>query len=172
MGAIKLAHSSEKFRGNIMASIKQMKRVNKAVIVTDSLRSISVGSQARPAMMGFYGEMLALKHLQFLGLNATYTGSNGVGYDILVEDTLKVEVKTARQGKNGKWLFALTKSSTDVKRFQDINKSDLVLLQCVVECGEVITFAVPTTILANNKYIRITSNPKTYNGKLAKYRVA
>lgn len=154
-----------------MASMKQLKRAVKAVIVRDNFRSISFAGKARPAIVGYFGEILALKHFQHIGMIAEYKGDCGIGYDLLINGSLKVEVKTATKGKDGRYNFALSKSAGDVKRFQDITKSDLVLLQCVVECGEIITFAVPTIVLQNNKYAKIGGNPRTYAGTLAQYRL-
>lgn len=152
-------------------STKTYKRANKYTIATLSTRNMGISAHANEYTKGFYGEILAKKHIELFGANVSYMGDCGVGYDLLVENNLRVEVKTASRGKDGKWNFALSKSAGDIKRFQDITKADVVILQCIIECGNVVSFVVPVDVLKDNKYVKITSHPNTYAGKLAQYRI-
>ncbi len=145
---------------------KFVKTARKHITVTNEVKTMSFSSKSSAAKFGAYGEVLAIAHLELLGLKVDYTGQSSVGYDLLVENTLRVEIKTAKRSKDGIWQFNLTKLN-----HSDITKSDVVLLQCVIELGHVITYAIPTSAIATLKQIKITNHPTLYTGKYAQWKV-
>lgn len=80
-------------------------------------------------------------------------------------EVFKVEVKTARQCKDGKWRFTLW-----LKNKIDHRHADVVMLLAVLASGRVVPFVVPVDTLADQHQAVITSHPETYKGKLAAYR--
>ena len=76
-----------------------------------------------------------------------------------------VECKTARRCKDGKWRFTLLK-----KDHADHRDADYVLLLPVLASGQVVPFLIPVDTLANQRQAVITSDPRSYQGKLAAYR--
>lgn len=119
-----------------------------------------------PQQLGLFGEKLAKRDLENFGLDVLHVATLDLGYDLLVNDSLKIEVKTARLNVRGKFQFCLTK-----KDHADIRKSDIVILQCVFPSGCVETFVVPTNIVENNSQITIRGNIESYKGLVAAYRV-
>lgn len=76
-----------------------------------------------------------------------------------------VEVKTARRGKDGKWSFTLWK-----KGKTDHRRAHWVALLAVVTTGCVVVFMCPVGMLAQQKVAVISSDPRGYAGKLARWR--
>lgn len=119
-----------------------------------------------PQQLGLLGEKIAKRNLEKFGLDVLLVSELSLGYDLLVNDVLKVEVKTARMNKRGSFQFCLTKSD-----HTDIRKSDIVILQCIFPNGCIETFVVPTIIVKNNSQITIRGNIESYKGLVAAYRV-
>lgn len=80
-------------------------------------------------------------------------------------EVLRVEVKTARRSRDGKWRFLLRKANKT-----DCSHSDVVILLCAMKTGYVVPFVIPTPALARRQQACITSDPYNYAGKYARYR--
>jgi len=80
-------------------------------------------------------------------------------------ELIRIEVKTARRGKNGKWKFTLVKTGCT-----DHRHADVVALLAVMDSGRVVTFIVPVEALAKQRQAVISSHPERYKGKLAQWR--
>jgi len=119
-----------------------------------------------PQQLGLFGEKLAKRKLENFGLDVLWVAQLDLGYDLLVNESLKVEVKTARMNVRGKFQFCLTK-----KDHTNIRKSDVVILQCVFPNGCIEVFVVPTNIVENNSQITIGGNLENYKGLVSQYRV-
>ena len=150
--------------------INQAKR--QTAIAKHTMKGIRLAKGMSRNNLGYAGEMYAKQQLERLGLNVLYTGKLGVGYDLLVNGVLKVEIKTALLNNEERYQFSLRKDSTDVQKFADVRKADIVILQCVGNTGNVTSFVMPTIAVYNNKQVKITSDPSSYAGKFAKYRIA
>lgn len=81
-------------------------------------------------------------------------------------EVFKIDVKTARRGKSGKWTFTLFKS----RGHTDYRLSDFVLLLPVLKSGAVVPFVVPRSALGERSTLKLASNPREYAGKWATYR--
>ena len=117
--------------------------------------------------LGKQGEQYAKRNLERLGFDVLLTAALDVGYDLLVNDSLKVEVKTARLNCRKKFQFCLTK-----RDHADIRKSDVVIFQCMQSDGSIAAFVVPTNIVANNKQLTISGNLPNYKGLISQFRLA
>lgn len=126
-------------------------------------------------MTGEIGERLVLMELQRLGFSAVdmnLAESKTHGFDILVNGSIKVEVKTARALSKGSWRFALTcasnkytKQSKNSIRLPNGRRKKLFMKTCdvVILCGisnkSVMFFVIPpleipfflNTITVSNK---------------------
>jgi hypothetical protein len=87
-------------------------------------------------------------------------------FDILVNENIRIEVKTAHRSKRGYYKFALYK-----KNHADHTHSDIIILLCIDDDNIVYPYIVPTRVLFHNKHFAITSHPLSYKGILSKYRV-
>jgi len=128
-----------------------------------------LGNPGRQALGGI-GEMYVARKLEREGYRVRFNVQGTRCGDLTVIDgdgvMTTVEVKTARQGRDGKWRFLLWK-----KGEQDYRNSDLVVCCCVTRSGDVIPFVIPVCeMTAKRSQIRITSDPRQYAGKWAVYR--
>jgi hypothetical protein len=118
--------------------------------------------------LGDWGESFALDYFNKLGYNVR-KGIQGIESDLVAIDaqgTLRnIEVKTSQRGADHKWRATLIK-----KGHTDHRKSNLVIMLCVHR-GMVTLFLIPTEAIKSRSHIVITSDPKTYNGQFAQYRV-
>lgn len=80
-------------------------------------------------------------------------------------EIIRIEIKTARKCKDGKWRFLLRKQSK-----QDHRHADVVILLAVTLSGDVVPFVLPVRIVADQRQAVITSHPARYAGKLAPFR--
>lgn len=78
----------------------------------------------------------------------------------------RIEVKTARRGKDGKWRFTLVK-----KGCTDHRHADKVALLAVLKTGDVVLFMMPVDEIETQRSIAICSHPEHYNGRFAKWRI-
>jgi hypothetical protein len=78
----------------------------------------------------------------------------------------RIEVKTARKCKDGKWRFTLAK-----KGHTDHRHADKVALLAVLKTGDVVVFMIPVEEISRQQQAVITSHPERYNGKLAQWRI-
>jgi hypothetical protein len=120
--------------------------------------------------VGAHGEVLARHMLCRSGYEVATTGRGARRGDLLAiaPDTgefWRVEVKTARRCKDGKWRFTLVKNG-----HTDHRDSDVVLLLAVTITGHAVPFLIPVADILNAWQITITSTPTEYTGKYARYR--
>lgn len=115
---------------------------------------------------GLLGEHIVKRKIERLGYDVLWTAKLDVGYDLLVNNTLRVEVKTARLSKGNYYQFCLTKCG-----HADITKSDVVVLQCIQPNGCIVCFVVPTHVIATRKQIKISAKLETYKGLVADYKL-
>lgn len=81
-------------------------------------------------------------------------------------EMLKIEVKTSKRGKRGKYQFCLRKS--DKHGVTNIDHADYVVLLCVGLSGLMIPFVIPTGDLSVKKVCLKNLNSK--KSKYSKYR--
>lgn len=116
--------------------------------------------------IGTFGELLARELL----LGNGYLVETGRGCDLVAGNphtgqVYRIEVKTSRRCKDGKWRFTLYKKS-----HTDHRKSDVVILMCISDVGIAIPFIIPVTELQNQRQCVICSDPFKYRGRLAAFR--
>lgn len=81
-------------------------------------------------------------------------------------ETIYIEVKTARPGRDGCYQATLEKAG-----HTSVTNSDRLILICLTPGGAV-PFSIPVSILNGRRKIVITSNPRTYAGQWAPYRTS
>lgn len=77
---------------------------------------------------------------------------------------LHIEVKTARRGADKKWRATLQKQD-----HTSADRADLVIFLCISHSLAI--FVLPKLVFAGRRALVVTSEPTTYAGKLAPYRV-
>lgn len=125
--------------------------------------------------IGALGERMALLLLQRRGYIVDYVARDRQRRgDLRVVDgdgeVIRVEVKTARQCKDGKWRFLLWKKSTPGKSGQDCRDADMLILLAVLKTGDVIPFVIPMAEARERSQICISSHPETYTGCWSRFR--
>lgn len=119
-------------------------------------------------LLGVSGEFYALRQFEALGYKVEYAQTKKQGdlkvVDMTTGQIVKVEIKTARKGRNLNYQVCLKK-----KGKTDVAHSDLVVIQLVLGTGEVVPFFIPAPLLADKQGISFT-RAQTYNGKWAQYR--
>lgn len=121
--------------------------------------------------IGAVGERWLAEALERQGYRVAYTGAGEKRGDLVVVDVVsgevrKIEVKTARRAKDGKWRFTLVKEGCTSHLH-----ADLVALLAVTESGRVIPFIMPVEAVQQQRQAVITSHPERYAGKLARWRM-
>lgn len=123
----------------------------------------------RRKAIGTLGEMTAARLLTDAGYDVSFTHYEKRGdLRVVCHQTgqiWRVEVKTARRGKDKKWRFTLVKDGCT-----DHRDSDVVILLAVRAAGHCVVFVIPTADIAARRHIVITSDPNHYRGAFAKYR--
>lgn len=130
---------------------------------------IALADRGRKAI-GLMGELIAKRLFESACYSVVTPQPKQHRGDLVVTDTftgemLKIEVKTARRGKDGKWRFTLWK-----KNHTDHRDADYVVLLPVLKSGRVVPFVIPVSELENQKQAVITSHPENYAGRLSVYR--
>lgn len=119
--------------------------------------------------IGKLGERLAMLILETNGYTVSHTQHRQRRGDLRVIDAdgqiHRVEVKTARRGKDKKWRFLVYKRGE-----QDYRDADYLLLLAVTASGETVPFIIPVADIDQRSIICISSNPRTYAGRWAAYR--
>lgn len=121
--------------------------------------------------LGALGERVVIEALTKLGYIARPSSrTRGEKFDIWAKnnqtgEVIRVEVKTSRRSKEGKYRFLLYR-----KGKQDHSYADYVILLALTMTGYLGVFVVPQVVLANQHQAVITSHPLRYAGKLARYR--
>lgn len=130
---------------------------------------IYLSDQKRKAI-GTMGEITVARMLELSGYEVSFThvrerrGDLRV-YDIQSGEIVRVEVKTARRSKDGKYRFTLFK-----KGCTDYRDADVVVLLPVLKSGRTVPFVIPVDDLGNRSQVCITSHPEEYSGMWVKYR--
>lgn len=117
--------------------------------------------------VGIAGEQVAEWMLRYSGYHVRKANRHEgdlVATDPDSGEIARIEVKTARQGRDGKWRFTLYKKGCTNHRH-----ADYVLLLAALKSGRCIPFLCPVGAL-NQKQAVITSHPESYGGKLAQFR--
>lgn len=118
-------------------------------------------------VIGALGEAIAAAWLRAGGYHVS--GSEDSDLRVVnpfTGEALRVEVKTARRGKDGCWRATLEKT-----KHTSIRNADHLILLCVdIDC-QVIPFSIPTQELRNHRVVAITSRPRSYSGQWSAYRV-
>jgi hypothetical protein len=118
-------------------------------------------------LVGAGGEAYARVRLQEAGYVVDIPPERKQG-DLRVIDKdgeiFKLEIKTSREGRDGKWQVCLNRGiKTSVRH------ADYVLIQLVMRSGRVVVFLIPAWVVATKKQIT-WRNPETPNSKWAQYR--
>lgn len=116
---------------------------------------------------GFAGEFFARKLLERAGYAVERQRKRKAG-DLKAEDvdghSWKIEVKTAKRRPDGKFAFQLANQGKT-----DVNHADYLVLVAVCGNGVVVTYLIPTAVLANRKTITLPKNLNT--SKWSHFRV-
>jgi Holliday junction resolvase-like predicted endonuclease len=125
------------------------------------------GKCSRKAV-GAWGEILIQKLLHEKGKRVKMVNPGlSLGDLCIVDETgeilQRIEVKTARQGKDKKWRFVLEKS-----KHTTIQNVDVVML-VVVDRYFPYIYAIPTEKLVGKRQVCITSHPTRYAGRYREY---
>lgn len=125
--------------------------------------------------VGHLGELAAVLLLERAGYKVhipeTRTTGDLHAINPNTGELIRVEVKTARRGKDRKWRFTLLKiDPNDGSPQTDHRYSDIVLLLAVTLSGALVPFVIPVQAVAARHQIAITSDPRTYGGRFAIYR--
>lgn len=127
-------------------------------------------SRATRQQIGVLGELTAAAQLMRAGYAVSVPRPGEQRGDLRVVlasgEICNLEVKTARAGADGKWRFRLSKPG-----HTSIQAVDVVLLLAIVQRGRVVPFVIPADTIRKRTHICITSNPQTYAGMFAQYRV-
>lgn len=118
---------------------------------------------------GFAGEYFARHTIQNSGYVVTIQREKKRGdlqvADIFTGECWKVEVKTARRRKDGKWTFQV-KGTGNART--DYRHSDYVMLLAVIGGGKVASYLIPVSKLGTRNTITISN---LNAGKWTDYRV-
>lgn len=122
---------------------------------------------------GVHGEQLAAALLERAGYRVDYVRQAEHAGDLKATDpatgeTWRVEVKTARRERSGRWQFLMRKA--DRHGVTDCANADVVLLLAVLKTGTAVPFLIPCPALAGVQKITISSHPEEYAGKWSIYR--
>lgn len=117
--------------------------------------------------LGAMGEFEAINALKRAGYAAEKQSVKHAG-DLRVTDKntgeiYKVEVKTARKNKRGKWQFCLEKRGKTSTMY-----SDYVILLCISLAGHATQYLIPSSLLEGKKSITIC---KPHFGRYDVFRV-
>lgn len=127
-------------------------------------------ANARRKALGSAGEMWVAGELSRSNWSVSFTKSGEHRGDLravhpVTGEILKIEVKTARQGRDKKWRFTLVKHGCT-----DYRHSDVLVLLCALAAGDVVAYVMRTDDIPNRRQITISSHPANYSGIYAKYR--
>ena len=129
----------------------------------------------RAKAVGSYGESIAKALLEDAGYLVSYAHEGEKRGDLCVIDQetgeiIRVEVKTARRGADGRFTFSLERRNT-ARVMTSAYHSDFVILLAVTKQGTPYPFVIPVSALGYITKIVISSgNPVSYSGKWSKFR--
>ncbi|MCU0481684.1 MAG: hypothetical protein MUE54_10810 [Anaerolineae bacterium] len=119
-------------------------------------------------LMGKAGEAYAEKQFMDMGYKVTYPTEYKQGdlrvVDVTTGEIVRVEVKTARRGQNGRWQVCFRKGKKT-----DCHHADLVVMQLVLDSGQVIPYFIPSSDIGMLQGTSF-SNATSPSGKWAGYR--
>jgi len=134
---------------------------------------MQMSSSPHTKVTGYLGELVVMEYLKTTRWFLYQPRRRKVG-DLLAVDTetgwqIKIEIKTAKRGKKGKYQACLRKN--DKYGQTDVSHADIVLLVCVDAAGGFYPFVIPNRDIGNEqKRLTISSHPMDYGGKYSKYR--
>jgi hypothetical protein len=113
---------------------------------------------------GKLGEKYVCQLFTNMGWESVLGGVNDLT-TIINGRSVNIEVKTANKNKDNTWRFTLYK-----KDHTDHKTSDYVILVALTGYSPVL-FVIPTDHIKDRNTVAISSNPRTYTGKFAQYRI-
>lgn len=121
---------------------------------------------------GYLGELLVLEALKKTRWRAYQPKAHKIG-DLVITDTstgeiLKVEVKTARRDKKGRWQFCLNKN--DKHGVTSIAHSDVVILLAIDNLNRVFPYVIPSSFFESRTKIALTTHPDKYAGRWSSFK--
>lgn len=124
--------------------------------------------------IGNAGEAYAYSEFERAGYAVTRTGHRDKEGDLRVLDTgtgevWRVEVKSMRRDSRGHYQACLRRQ-IKARVCTDAAHSQVVLLLAFPKVGAPIPFLIPQAVLMGRSQIVISSDPRTYAGKWAKFR--
>lgn len=126
-------------------------------------------SEAGRRGIGRIGEELVYEKLTAKGEAVAFTHPKQRQGDLIVfresGEVVRIEVKTARRGKDRKWRFTLEKTGCT-----SAQNADLLVLLAITTSGDFIPFVLPVSAIAGRRHIVITSQPERYGGQFAQFR--
>lgn len=133
---------------------------------------LGVHFKASNTAKGARAELAVAKHLRTIGYTAkvlTLSGTDIIATNKSTGEKIRIEVKFASQGKDGKY-----RATTIKKNCTDHRKSDFIIFVCQnpLDGGNCTSFIIPSEEQGEKTFLCVTSNPVTYNGKLSVYRNA
>lgn len=116
---------------------------------------------------GYYGETMLRQHFTKLGFLVTHKKRMG---DLCLTNVktghmLKIEVKSARKGKDGKYRATLVKTGCT-----DVHDSDILILLVAKGTDNTDVYIIPVKDIIGRRHIVITSD--NYKGRFAQYKNA
>lgn len=135
--------------------------------------SVNTHFKSKPSIAGIKAEKALVKALRYTRLfKVQHLTRKGTDIRAIRKDSgevFNIEVKYARQGKDGKYRATTYKVGS-----QDHSKSDYIVFLCQPphKGGTCIPFIIPVEEFGDKHHIVITSNPVTYSGRYSKYRNA
>ncbi len=128
-----------------------------------------IATETRRAV-GIVGEQMAVKLFEQAGYGVVHCRNRSRRGDLLAIDKytgeiFRIEVKTARLGKDKQYRFTLVKSGCT-----DYHDAQYLLLLPLSPTGYPVPFLIPVSDV-HQRAIRMYGLPETYSGKWSAYRV-
>lgn len=119
------------------------------------------------SQFGYYGEKMLRDHFTSLGYMVSHRKHMG---DLILTHPItgeikKIEVKSARKGKDGKYRATLIKTGCT-----DVRDSDVLILLVAKKVDDTDIYIIPVKDIFNRRHIVITSD--NYHGRFAQYKNA
>jgi hypothetical protein len=121
---------------------------------------------SRSQKLGLMGEKFIASELTDRGYTANLVSDFNASFDILVNDSLPIEVKvakrTSRDRGRERYQFKLTSK---------LHRQDYIFcLVAIDDNGELFTFVIPSAFIGDRQTISLTSHPaNSYKGQWAKF---
>ncbi len=118
----------------------------------------TIPSMLPSKLLGIYGEIYAREYFKDLGFNV----SRPQHADLLLDDHLRLEIKTVRKNKDETYAATIRKTGS-----QSIDQADFIILYIVSDI--IYPYIIPAKSVPFIKRIHITSHPTIYVGKYSIY---